>query len=108
MPHALMPHALMRQGYLAMGRRLTEKGTIDQPEDIFMLNPHEIDRVMMVPETYDMRWITRRRRAEWEEWNTRPTPPLITDRSSFDEAAIDDLIPSQDAAALKVVVGDPR
>ncbi|MCK4785082.1 MAG: hypothetical protein KAV87_15130 [Desulfobacteraceae bacterium] len=33
-------------------------------------------------------------------------PPLITDRSSFDEAAINDLILSQDAIALKVVVGD--
>ena len=102
----LMVQAFMRRGYLGMGRRLTEKGTIDQPEDIFMLNPDEIDRVMMVPESYDMRWITRRRRAEWEEWNTRPNPPLITDRSSFEEAAMNDLIPSQDAIALKVVVGD--
>ena len=33
-------------------------------------------------------------------------PPLITDRSSFEEAAMNDLIPSQDAVALKVVVGD--
>ena len=56
-------HALMRRGYLAMGKRLAENGTIDNPDDIFMLSPDEIDRVIMVPEAHDLRWITKRRRA---------------------------------------------
>jgi len=103
----LMVQAFMRRGYLGMGRRLAERGTIDRPEDIFMLNLHEIDRVMMVPESYDMRWITRRRRAEWEHWQTRPNPPLITDRSSFEEAVVNDLLASGDPIAIKVVVGEP-
>jgi len=102
----LMSQALMRRGYLAMGRRIAEKGAIDKPEDIFMLCPDEIDRVMMVPESYDMRWITRRRRAEWEEWCTRPNPPFITDRSSFEEAAMKDLLASEDPIGMKVVIGD--
>jgi pyruvate,water dikinase len=103
----LMVQAFMRRGYLGMGRRLAERGTIDQPEDIFMMNLHEIDRVMMVPESYDMRWITRRRRAEWTQWQTRPNPPLITDRSSFEEAVVNDLLASGDPIAIKVVVGEP-
>ena len=103
----LMVQAFMRRGYLGMGKRLAQRGTIDQPDDIFMLSPHEIDRVMMVPESYDMRWITRRRRAEWEEWQTRPNPPLITDRSSFEEAVMNDLLASGDPIAIKVVVGEP-
>jgi pyruvate, water dikinase len=103
----LMVQALMRRGYLGMGRRLAERGTIDRPEDIFMLNLHEIDRVMMVPESYDMRWITRRRRAEWTQWQTRPNPPLITDRNSFEEAVVNDLLASGDPIAIKVVVGEP-
>jgi phosphohistidine swiveling domain-containing protein len=102
----LLLHSLMRRGYLAMGRRLVESGTIDNPEDIFMLNPEEINRVMLVPEYHDMRWITRRRRAAWEEWHTRPNPPLFTDRASFEEAVAMDLLPSGDSVAIKIVVGE--
>jgi pyruvate,water dikinase len=102
----LMSQAIMRRSYLGMGRIVAEKGAIDQPEDIFFLGPDEIDRVLMVPETYDMRWLTRRRRAEWEEWCTRPNPLFFTDRGSFEGAVMNDLLPSQDAIALYVVVGE--
>ena len=103
----LMVHAFMRRGYLAIGRRLVQKGTMDRPEDIFMLNPPEIDRVVMVPESYDMRWLTNRRRAEWESWSKRPNPPLFTDRDSFEEAVVNDLLASGDSVAIKVVIGEP-
>jgi pyruvate,water dikinase len=102
----LFVHALMRRGYLAMGKRLTEKGTIDTPDDIFMMNPDEIDRVMMIPESHDMRWITRRRRAAWKESHNNPNPPLITNRTSIEEAIRLDLLPSGDAIAIKIVVGE--
>lgn len=102
----LMAHAFMRRGYLAMGRRLVQKGTIDTPEDIFMLNPEEIDRVILVPEYHDMRWITKRRKAAWEEWCTRPNPPMFTDRASPEEAVGMDLLPSGDAMAIKIVLGE--
>jgi pyruvate,water dikinase len=102
----LMVQAFLRRGYLAIGRRLVQKGTIDTPEDIFMMNPDEIDRVMMVPEAHDMRWVTKRRRVAWEEWQKRPNPPLITDRGSFEEALGLDLLPSRDAIASKIIVGE--
>ena len=102
----LMVQAFMRRGYLAIGKRLAQKGTIDKPEDVFMMNPDEIDRVMMVPEAHDMRWVTRRRKAAWEEWQKRPNPPLITDRANFEEALGLDLLPSRDAIASKIVVGE--
>ncbi len=102
----LMVQALMRRGYLAMGKRLAKCGTIDQPDDIFFLNPDEIDRVMMVPDRHDMRFITKRRRAEWNQWQKTPNPPLITDRASLEEAVVQDLLPSKDAIAIKIVVGD--
>jgi phosphohistidine swiveling domain-containing protein len=102
----LMAQALTRRGYMAMGRRLVASNTIDQPEDIFMLNPEEIDRVIMVPEHHDMRFVTRRRRATWEAWMKQPNSPLITDRSGFDEAVKKDLLPSGDVIALKIVVGE--
>jgi pyruvate,water dikinase len=102
----LISQSLTRRGYMAMGRRLTQAGTIDQPEDIFMLSPEEINRVMLVPDSHDMRWITGRRKAAWEEWQTRPNPPLITDRASPEEAVGMDLLPSGDAIALKIVLGE--
>lgn len=103
----LIMQALMRRGYLAIGRRLAQKGTIDNPEDVFMMNPEEIDRVVMVPEAHDMRWITQRRRAAWEEWQKSPNPPLfLTDRASIDEAMRMDIIPSGDVIAIKAIVGE--
>ncbi len=102
----LMVQAFMRRGYLAMGKRLAQNGAIDQPDDVFFLNPDEIDRVMMVPDRHDMRFITKRRRAAWEEWQKTPNPPLITDRASLEEAVVNDLLPSKDAIAIKIVVGD--
>jgi pyruvate,water dikinase len=92
----LMTHAFMRRGYLAMGRRLAEKGTIDTPED----------RVILVPEYHDIRWITRRRKAAWKEWCTRPNPPMLTERASPEEAVGMDLLPSGDAMAIKIVLGE--
>lgn len=105
----LIVHALMRRGYLAMGRRLAEKGTIDTPDDVFMMNPDEIDRVIMVPESNDMRWVTKRRRAAWEEAFKNPGPPVFTNRASIEEAIELDLLPSKDVIALKITVGEtPR
>jgi pyruvate,water dikinase len=102
----LIVHAFMRRGYLAMGRRLAENGTIDAPDDIWMMNPDEIDRVMLVPDRHDMRWLTRRRRAAWEESLKTPNPPFFTKRASPQEAVVMDLLPSGDAIALKIVVGE--
>jgi phosphohistidine swiveling domain-containing protein len=102
----LYVQALMRRGYLAIGRRLAQKGTIDKLEDVFFLNPDEIDRVMMVPEAHDLRLITGRRRAAWEEWQKKPNPPVFTDRGSLEEAVAQDLLPSGDAIAIKIVVGE--
>ena len=102
----LIVQSLMRRGYLAMGRRLAQEGTIDIPEDVFMMNPDEIDRVMMVPKACDMRWVTRRRRAAWEEWQKNPNPALLTDRASEDEAIEMDLMPSGDVIAIKIIVGE--
>jgi len=102
----LFIQALMRRGYLAMGKRLAQKGAIDAPEDVFMMKPDEIDRVLMIPEAYDMRWLTRMRRAAWEKAQNAPQPPILTDRASKEEAIKKDLLPSKDVIAIKLVVGE--
>ncbi len=102
----LYSQALMRRGYLGIGRRLVKAGTIDRPEDVFFLNPEEIERVLMVPEIHDLRYITNRRRKEWEEWQTRPNPPLFTTRASMEEAVGMDLMPSRSPIMIKLGVGE--
>lgn len=97
--------ALIRRACLAIGRRLVQAGTIDQPDDIFHLMPDEIKRVMPCPEYHDLHHIANRRRAEWEEWQRKELPPpIITSFSSMDEA-MKFLIDSGDVIALKIVVG---
>jgi len=101
----LIVQALMRRGYLAIGRRLAREGTVNAPEDVFMMTPDEIERVMIVPESYDMRWIMRERRAAWEGWHKIDHPLVLTDRHSLDEAIKMDIIPSRDVIAIKAIVG---
>jgi phosphohistidine swiveling domain-containing protein len=104
--------AVMRWGYLAIGKWLYEQGCIDCPDDIFMMNTLEIESCVLVPNKADMRWITGRRRAEWEGLKDRFSKegefraPIYTDRADIMEAVGLDLIPSFDPIAIKIVVGD--
>lgn len=99
-------HALMRRGLLGIGRRLAQAGTIDKPDDVFYLNPEEVESVMLVPEAHKLQYIVNRRRAEWEEWQKRPNPPVITERNSLEEAIEKDLLPARDAIAMKTSIGE--
>lgn len=99
-------HALIRRCCLGIGKRLTQAGTVDQPEDVFYLNPDEVERVMIVPEFHKLHYIVNRRRKAWEEWVREDPPPVITTRSSIQEAVMEDIIPSADGIALKVIVGE--
>lgn len=104
--------AVLRWGYLAIGKWLCDQGCIDSPDDIFMMNTLEIESCVLVPNKADQRWITRRRRAEWEGLKDRFNregefrAPLYTDRADIMEAVGKDLIPSFDPIAIKIVVGD--
>lgn len=112
----LYMHAMMRRGFLGMGRRLAMAGTIDKPEDIFFLNPDEVERVLAGPEFHKMQYIADRRRARWEYLNKNwaevkdmTHPPVFTTRSSLEESVGMDLLPSGDAIIIKIVVGElPR
>lgn len=99
-------HALIRRGLLGIGRRLAQAGTIDKPDDIFYLNPDEVESVILVPEVHRLQYIANRRYAEWVEWQKRPNPPVITDRNSLKEAIEKDLLPARDAIAMKTSIGE--
>jgi len=105
--------AIMRRGYLAIGQKLAEGGTIDRPDDVFMMNPWEIESCILLPQLNDLRWLTRKRRAQWEGWVKRFEtegefrPPVYTDRpGGFEEAVGEDMLPSLDPIAIKIIIGD--
>jgi pyruvate,water dikinase len=98
----LRAHALWRRGLLGMGRRLAQAGAIDQPEDIFFLNPDEIEQVMLGPEFHKMQYIANRRRAQWEDWKEKPCPPVITDRASIEEVFAMDAVSANEPIVLHV------
>lgn len=104
--------AILRWGYLEIGKWLASQGCIDRPDDIFMMNTQEIESCAMVPQKADMRWITRKRRTEWEALTDRLAnegefrPPIYTDRADLMEAVAKDMLPSFDPIAIKIVVGD--
>lgn len=102
----LYAHALIRRGLLGIGRRLVQAGSIDRPDDTFFLIPDEIERVMHNPEFFNLRHIVNRRRKEWEGWLQKESPPVITTRSGLQEAVEKDLLPSWDATAMKLIVGE--
>jgi pyruvate,water dikinase len=112
----LYMHAVLRRSFLGMGRRLAKAGTIDKPEDIFFLNPDEVEMVLMGPEFHKLQYITNRRRARWEylnenwaEVNAVTHPPAYTTRANIQEAVGMDLLPSEDPIIIKIVVGElPR
>ena len=102
-------HALLRRGLLGIGRRLTAAGTIDNPDDVFFMNPDEVERVLGAPEFHKMQHIAGRRRKSWEEVRYTATPPVFTTRPGLMEAVGMDLMPSADPIIMKIVVGElPR
>jgi phosphohistidine swiveling domain-containing protein len=112
----LYMHAVLRRSFLGMGRILAEAGTIDKPEDIFFLNPDEVEMVLMGPEFHKLQYIANRRRERWEYLNKNwaevhevTHPPAYTTRASIEEAVGMDLMPSEDPIIIKIVVGElPR
>jgi phosphoenolpyruvate synthase/pyruvate phosphate dikinase len=96
---------MMRRSALGLGRRFVQKGTIDDPEDMFFLIPDEVRRAALAPDQFDLRYIVERRKAEWEEWKKEPNPPAFL-KEGFDlDQAMGVLVQSNDPIALKVVVG---
>jgi pyruvate,water dikinase len=100
-------HGLIRRGLLGIGRRLVKAGVIDRPEDVLLLNPTEVERVMPGPEGCDLRYIVDRRRQQWEEWHRIDAPPLLTSRSSMQEAFINDISLWKEPILDKIVAGTP-
>jgi pyruvate,water dikinase len=99
-------HSALRYQFLRLANRLVKAGTMDDPEDIFLLNPEEIESVIMVPEANDLRPLLDARRDLYREWLKKPRDPVFTNKSSMEEAAQEDLLPSLDAVIISSAIGE--
>ncbi len=101
----LYTHAMMRRSALGLGRRFVKMKALDNHEDVFFLIPDEIRRAGINPDQFDLRHIVDRRRADWEQWQKTPNPPVILAEGFDMDQAMGVLVKSNDPIALKVVVG---
>lgn len=99
-------HAAWRYQFLRLARRLVKAGTMDNAEDIFFLNPEEIESVIMLAEANDLRPLIKARRALYEEWIKKPRDPVFTNKSSMEEAFQKDLLPSLDPIIISSAIGE--
>jgi len=72
----------MRRVAKECGVRLVSCGVLAEPDDVFFLEPREIEQSLFdaVVDTYDLRQIAaqvRHRRAEWEDQSATQPPPYI-------------------------------
>lgn len=98
----LYAHALARHSFLGIGKRLVQAGTIDRPDDIFFLNPDEVEMVMLGPEFHKLQYIANRRRQKWEKLRIVPPPPVFTDRANMAEAIGMDLVAAAEPIIMHV------
>jgi len=98
----LYAHALARHSFLGIGKRLVQAGTIDRPDDIFFLNPDEVEMVMLGPEFHKLQYIANRRRQKWEKLRIVPPPPVFTDRANMEEAIGMDLVAAAEPIIMHV------
>ena len=64
----------------------TAKKRAFSEDDIFFLNPDEVEMVMIGPEFHKLQYIVNRRRPQWEKLRYEQPPPVFTDRSDIEEA----------------------
>lgn len=72
--------SLVRWVLIQIGKRLSEAGTIEKPEDILFLVADEMNKALVHPESTSVKATVKRRRTAWEEWAKMPPPfPIFGD-----------------------------
>lgn len=95
--------AMVRRSLMAIGRRFTRAGGLENAEDIVFLVPDEVRKVYYNPEYHDMRHVVSERRKMWEEWCAVEKPPILGN-VTMDEAMVV-MMKAKDPMAMKVNIG---
>jgi pyruvate,water dikinase len=78
--------ARQREWELALGRRWTQRGALDRPEDYHWLRIEEAERAVTLDDVETVKWVrerVRRHRAEHAEWAKTPAPDLWCEGQDF-------------------------
>jgi phosphohistidine swiveling domain-containing protein len=70
-------NARLRIAVIAIGRKLTEAGTLDDPEDVVYLRYHELRRLLADPAAFDAQELVSDRRDEREEAFEKRPPSWV-------------------------------
>lgn len=98
-------HSLMRRAALACGKRMAQKGLIDDAEDFVYLLPDEIKK-NVIPLCLDYHKLVAERKEYYHEYSRRlPRPALIGKLADDPDAAMRHMLASGDKVMVKVTVG---
>lgn len=95
--------SMTRYVLLAIGKRLSEIGGIEKPEDTIFLIPEEVYKSLSHPEACSLRSLVKLRRAAWEE-NTKVIPPPLIAKVSPEEVGRL-ILRSNDSVAITTFTG---
>ena len=100
-----MSHSLMRRAGLACGKRMANKGLLEDPEDFVFLLPDEIKK-NIITLCLDYHALVSERKEYYNEYSQRLNrPALIGELSDDPHKAIEYMGLSKDDVMMKITVG---
>jgi pyruvate,water dikinase len=100
-------HTTFRYLVRKIGERLVKFGTIEQPDDMFLFIPDELELFIAYPESYEVKDIIADRKATWiAQKEFRSRPHIITAGPLKPEEINKHIVSAHDAIVAKVVAGD--
>jgi pyruvate,water dikinase len=100
-------HTTFRYLVRKIGESLVKFGTIENPDDMFLFIPDELELFIAYPDSYEVKDIVEERRKTWtaqKEYRTRS--PIVTDRKLTPEEINKHHASVHDAIVSKIVVGE--
>ncbi len=100
-------HAVNRHVFRKIGQRLSEFGTFDEPDDVFFFIPEELELFVGYPENFEVGWLARERRREWQKHTAYENRPAIesADKNLRPEDTLKHLLGPRDPVVTKVSIG---
>jgi pyruvate,water dikinase len=97
-------YAITRYVLIGIGKRISQAGCINEPEDTLFLIPEEIHKALAAPEVCDLKPIVRMRRETWGKNKKIVPPPLLAKVSPEEIGKL--ILQSKDPVAEKLIMGN--
>jgi pyruvate,water dikinase len=100
-------HTTFRYLVRKIGESLVKFGTIEDPDDMFLFIPDELELFIIFPDSYEVKDIVAERKNTWtaqKEYKSRP--PIVAAGPLTAEAINKHIVSAHDAIVAKVVAGE--